>query len=64
MARYVGYLSLCSVVGVAPLTRGLILLVRIVAYIPGPMWTGYMGIAVAAWALGLHYWRKAMKATQ
>ena len=53
-ARYVVYLSLFSVVGVALLTLGLILLVRIVAYIPDPIWTGNMGHAVAAWAAGMH----------
>ncbi len=64
VARYVVYLILFAVVGVALLTLVLILAVRLVAYIPGPMWTGYAGISALSLALGTFFWRKAIKATR
>lgn len=64
VARYLVYLALFAVVGVALLTLFVILLIRAVAYIPGPMWSGYSGMAVVFLLLGTFFWRKAIKATR
>jgi hypothetical protein len=64
VARYVVYLVLFAVVGLTLLTLVLILAVRGVAYIPGPMWTGYAGISVISLVLGTFFWRKAVRATR
>jgi hypothetical protein len=64
VARYVVYLALFAVVGVAFLTLVVILVVRGVAYLPGPMWTGYAGISVFCLVLGTFFWRKAIRATR
>lgn len=63
LARYLVYLALFAVVGMTLLTLLLIMLVRLVAIIPGEMWTGYTAIAVVFTALGVVFWRKAIKAT-
>ena len=41
------YLILFAVVGMTLLTLVLIMLVRVLAIIPGPLWTGYAGLAAA-----------------
>ena len=64
VARYTVYLVLFAVLGVALLTLLMILAVRLVAYIPGPMWTGYAGISGVCLLLGTFFWRKALKATR
>ena len=64
VARYLVYLVLFAVVGVALLTLTLILAVRLVEYIPGPLWTGYAGISVVCLVLGTFFWRKAIRATR
>ncbi len=64
VARYLVYLVLFTVVGVTLITLLIILTVRAVAYIPGPMWTGYAGISVLCLLLGTFFWRKAMRATR
>jgi hypothetical protein len=64
VARYLVYLALFGVVGVALLTLVVILLIRGVAYVPGPMWTGYAGISVLCLLLGTFFWRKAIRATR
>jgi hypothetical protein len=64
IARYAVYLVLFAVVGIALLTLVLIVAVRVVAYVPGPMWTGYAGIAAVFLLGGTIFWRKAMRATR
>jgi len=64
VARYVVYLILFAVAGMTLLTLLLIMLVRLLAIIPGPMWTGYAGVAVVFTFLGIIFWRKAIKATR
>lgn len=64
VARYLVYLVLFAVVGFALLTLFLILLVRFVAIIPGPIWWGYAGISVGSLLLGTFFWRKAIRATR
>lgn len=64
VARYGVYLVLFAVVGTTLLTLSLILIVRGISYIPGPMWTGYAGVAAIFLSGGTFFWRKAMKATR
>lgn len=64
VARYLVYLALFAVVGVALLMLVVILLVRVAAYLPGPMWSAYAGISVVSLVFGTFFWRKAIKATQ
>ena len=64
VARYLVYLVLFAVVGVALVTLSVILAVRLVAYIPGAMWTGYAGISFVCLVLGTFFWRKAIRATR
>lgn len=64
VARYAVYLALFLVVGVALLTLLIILLVRGLAYIPGPMWTAYAGTSLVFLFGGTFCWRKALRATR
>ncbi|MBA2607518.1 MAG: hypothetical protein H0U92_01100 [Actinobacteria bacterium] len=64
LARYLVYLALLAVAGMTLLALLLIMLVRLLAIIPGPMWTGYAGVAVFFTILGTVFWRKAVKATR
>lgn len=64
LARYLVYLILFAVVGMTLLALVLIMLVRVLAYIPGPMWTAYAGIAALSTFLGTYFWRKAIKSTR
>lgn len=64
LARYAVYLALFAVAGMTLLALLLIMLVRLLAIIPGPMWTGYAGVAVVFTFLGTYFWRKAIKATR
>lgn len=64
IARYLVYLVLFAVVGVALLTLSLILLVRGLAIVPGPLWWGYAGISVVCLLLGTFFWRKAIRVTR
>lgn len=64
LARYLVYLSLFAVVGMTLAALLLIMLVRLLAIIPGPMWTGYAGLAALFTISGTWCWRKAIKATR
>lgn len=64
VARYAVYLVLFAVVGATLLTLTLILSVRLLSYIPGPIWTGYAGISALCLLLGTFFWRKAIRATR
>ncbi len=64
VARYLVYLILFAVVGMTLLTLALIMLVRVLEYIPGPMWTAYAGVAVLATLSGTFFWRKAIRGTR
>ncbi|HUR78900.1 MAG TPA: hypothetical protein VMZ22_13205 [Acidimicrobiales bacterium] len=64
IARYLVYLVLFAVVGVALLALTLVLVVRLLAIVPGPLWWGYAGIAVISLLLGTFLWRKAVRATR
>lgn len=63
-ARYLVYLILFTVVGITLLTLSLIILVRILAILPGPIWWAYGAVAVVATFGGTIFWRKAIKATR
>ena len=64
IVRYAVYFALFLVLGISLLTLTLITAVRVLSYIPGPMWTVYAGIAVVFTLFGSYCWRKAMKATR
>lgn len=64
VARYLVYLALFAVVGAALLTLVIILVIRGLAYIPGPMWTAYAGASVLFLTGGTFCWRKALRATR
>ena len=64
VARYIVYLALFAVVGVALVTLFVLLLIRGLAYLPGPMWSGYAGVSVVFLLAGTFYWRKALRATR
>ena len=62
--RYAVYLVLFLVLGISLVTLLLITAVRVLSYLPGPMWTVYAGIAAVFTLLGTFCWRKAVKATR
>jgi uncharacterized membrane protein len=64
VARYLVYLVLFAVVGVALTTLFFILVVRLLAYLPGEMWTVYAGISAVCLLFGTFFWRKAIRATR
>lgn len=64
VARYVVYLVLFAVMGMTLFTMLLIMLVRLLAIIPGPLWWGYGAIAIVFTMAGTFCWRKALKATR
>jgi hypothetical protein len=64
VARYLVYLVLFAVVGVALTTLFFIVVIRVLAYLPGEMWTVYAGISAICLVLGTFFWRKAIRATR
>lgn len=64
VARYLTYIILFSVVGIVLLTLSLIILVRLMAIVPGPIWWAYGAVAGVATFAGTIFWRKAIKATR
>ena len=64
IARYLVYLVLFAVVGVALTALFFIVTVRVLSYLPGEMWTVYAGISGVCLVLGTFFWRKAIRATR
>jgi hypothetical protein len=64
VARYLVYLALFLVVGTALLTLAVILLIRGLAYLPGPMWSAYAWASLVFLLGGTFSWRKALRATR
>lgn len=62
--RYAAYLALFLVLGISLVTLLLITAVRLLSYIPGPMWTVYAGVAALFTITGSYCWRKAVKASR
>jgi protein-S-isoprenylcysteine O-methyltransferase Ste14 len=58
VARTVVYGLLAAVMGVTALILVLILVFRLLAIIPGPVWIPYLGVGAIFVAIGLFCWSK------